>query len=151
MPAVTITPTDLAPFAAIPDEKATAMIADALGLAAQVAPCILEVDFKHPDAAKAVLRGAILRWHDSGSGAAASKTWGPYSETLDTRTPRRAMFWPSEIEQLQSMCATSTGAFTIDAVPCDPAILHADICTVNFGGYCSCGAWLTGRLPLYEQ
>lgn len=151
MPAVTITPDDLAPFASIPDEKAEAMIADALAMAGLVAPCITDEDFAHPDAAKAVIRGAILRWHEAGTGAVQQQTAGPYGQTLDTRQPRRSMFWPSEIEQLQSMCATDgSGAFSIDTVP-SAVIIHADICALNFGAqYCSCGAVLTQSLPLYE-
>lgn len=42
------------------------------------------------------------------------------------------------------------GAFAIDTAPVR-ALVHADICTLNFGGlYCSCGAVLTGLYPLLE-
>ena len=40
VPAVTVTPEDLAPFAEIPGGKAEAMIADAMAMARLVAPCI---------------------------------------------------------------------------------------------------------------
>jgi len=43
--AVTLTPEDLEPFATIELAKAEAMIGDALALAAQVAPCIVEAEF----------------------------------------------------------------------------------------------------------
>lgn len=156
MPAVQISTEDLAPFATIADDKAEAMIADALALAKQIAPCIAQDEFAYADAAKAVIRGAILRWNEAGTGALAQRTAGPYSEVLDTRQTRRAMFWPSEIEQLQSMCASSaSGAFAVDTAPGatvgGAVIVHSDICALNFGAdYCSCGAILTQGLGLYE-
>ncbi len=111
---------DLRPFAPDIDEaKAEAMIADAVAIAASIAPCILDDSFVHAAAAKAILRGAILRWNEQGSGAlsANSETVGPFGRTLsmDTRTPRRAMFQPSEITTLQRLCRTAGrgGAYTI--------------------------------------
>lgn len=107
MPAVSITASDLEPFAEIPAAKAAAMIADALAMAAQAAPCILDSDFAHPDAAKAVIRGAILRWHAADSGAITQQTAGQYSMTIDSNTRRNGMFWPSEIRDLRRLCASS--------------------------------------------
>lgn len=117
--AVSITLADLTPFApTIEPAKAAAMIEDALALAARVAPCILEDTFAHPAAAKAILRAAILRWHDAGNGAIVSQTAGPFSETIDTSRVRRGMFWPSEITQLQELCGRDErAAFTIDTAP----------------------------------
>jgi hypothetical protein len=137
--------------------KAQAMIDDASAIAVLVAPCLADEDdltAAQVAAVKAVLRGAIIRWNDAGSGAIASETAGPFSQTLDTRQQRKAMFWPAEIEQLQQICS-GTGAggiFSIDTVPgCGP-VIHADICALNFGAtYCSCGAVLTGMWPLWEQ
>ena len=88
MAAVTVVPADLAPFADIDPVKAQAMIDDALALAAVTAPCILSSDFEHAAAAKAIIRGAILRWNDSGSGALSTVTTGPFGAGTDTRTPR---------------------------------------------------------------
>ncbi|MGX6508282.1 hypothetical protein [Rhodococcus sp. SJ-2] len=153
MAAVAITVDDLLPFAPDIDEaKATAMIEDALALAAVIAPCILDAEFENPGAAKAILRGAVLRWNDSGSGAIVSQAAGPFSRTVDTSNPRKSLFWPSEIEQLQKLCqSASAGVFTIDTVPGSGVANHADICSLNFGAtYCSCGAWLTGGEPLWE-
>lgn len=153
MPAVTITVDDLRPFAPDIDEaKALAMIDDALALAARVAPCILSADFEHGAAAKAVLRGALLRWNDTGTGAVTSQTAGPFSQTIDTRQQRRPLFWPSEIEQLQELCggSESSGAFSLDTAPALGGG-HAETCSVFFGAtYCSCGAVLTGGYPLWE-
>lgn len=157
MPAVQLSLEDLAPFADIDPVKAQAMIEDAVALAARVAPCITTEGFEYPAAARAVLRAAVLRWHEAGSGALSqrSETTGPFgrAESYDTRQQRRGMFWPSEIEQLQGLCRSheSLGAFTIDTVGVSAAV-HADICSLNFGAtYCSCGAVLTGAYPLYED
>lgn len=153
MPAVAITPSDLEPFATIDDAKAGAMIADALAMAALIAPCITESEFAHADAAKAVIRGAILRWHEAGNGAVVQQSAGPFQQTLDNRQPRRALFWPTEIDALQKMCqdTSESGAWGYDTVPCGTAE-HADICTLNLGGnYCSCGAILTMYAPLWEN
>jgi hypothetical protein len=102
-------------------------------------------------ALKAILRGAILRWNDAGSGAKSSVTTGPFSETIDTTVSRRGMFWPSEITSLQSICSDglSGKVFSIDTVSFNG--VHAATCSINFGAaYCSCGADIAG-FPLWEQ
>lgn len=114
--------TDLAAFADIEASQATAMIADAVALAVLVAPCLGDeggLTDHQKAAAKAILRGAILRWNDTGTGAFQSQAAGPYTVQMDTRQQRRAMFWPSEIEQLQEVCSggVNGGAFTIDTAP----------------------------------
>jgi hypothetical protein len=118
--AVTLTPADLAPFATIGAAKAQAMIDDAMALAARVAPCITDSTFAYDAAAKAILRGAILRWNESGTGAVSQQSAGPYQMSVDTRQQRRSMFWPSEIEQLQELCRDgdpTPQAFSIDTTP----------------------------------
>lgn len=115
---VFLTADDLSPFATIDTAKADAMIEDAEAMAVLVAPCITGVEFNNRDAVKAILRGAVLRWNDAGSGAmsAQSVTRGPFgeSQTYDTRQERRGMFWPSEISQLQSLCRLVGGsAYTV--------------------------------------
>lgn len=151
---IVIVPEDLAPFAEIPLAKAEAMIADAQAMALAVAPCIADVGFEHIDAAKAILRAAILRWNAADTGAVATQTAGPFSVQLDTTTRRGGLFWPSEIEQLQRLCRDSSDdgkAWSYDTVGgCGPQ--HADVCSVNFGAtFCSCGANLTQGLPLWEK
>lgn len=152
MAAVSLTPDDLVPFATIDGAKAQAMIDDAMALAARVAPCILDADFTYDAAAKAILRGAVLRWNDAGTGSVQYQMAGPFSQSIDTKQPRRGMFWPSEITDLQRLCTDqqSSGAFAVDTVPTDGVAMHADTCALNFGAtYCSCGAVLTGGYPLY--
>lgn len=99
---------DLEPFAAIPAGKAQALINDAEALAARVAPCLTTAtDAAVRAAAKAILRRAILRWNDIGSGALQSQTAGPFGVTLDTRQAGREGFWPSEEAALAALCADS--------------------------------------------
>lgn len=123
MAAVVLTPDDLAPFAEISAAKAQAMIEDVLAMAATVAPCILTAEFAHAGAAKAILRRAILRWNDEGTGALTTASVDDASFSFDNRTQSRRLFWPSEIEQLQNLCRESAtgGAFSIDQVPAVPA------------------------------
>jgi len=101
--------------------------------------------------AKLVLLGAVKRWAEAGAGAIQSQTAGPYNMTLDTRQRTGFNLWPSEITDLQAICATSpTGrlAFSIDTAP-GANVLHADICSLNFGAlYCSCGVDIAG-FPLF--
>lgn len=121
MPAL-ITPADLAPFAKIDPVKAAAMCDDALALAAVHAPCILQPDLDagKARAAKAIIRGAILRWNEAGAGAVVSQTAGSYSQTVDNRQARKGMFYPSEVDQLKKLCESDDrdgGAFSIDLLP----------------------------------
>lgn len=118
--------TDLRPFEPnIDAAKATLMITDALAMAQALAPCVFEPGFTNEAAAKAIIRGAILRWNDQGSGAAVQKsqTAGPFSqsETIDTRQNRKVAFWSSEITDLQSLCGGSASrkAFVVDTYPTD--------------------------------
>ena len=152
MPAVEITPADLAPFATIDAVKATAMIDDALARAALVAPCILSDDFAHAGAAKAIIRGAILRWNDSGSGAYTTEQTGPFAVTMDTRVERKGMFLLSELDELKALCPGGTSkAFAIDTAP-GAGPHHAPWCSLAFGAtYCSCGADLSGGGPIFGE
>lgn len=153
MSAVWIEPSDLAPFAEIPQAKAEAMIADALAMARLVAPCIDDVNFAYPDAALAIIRGAILRWNDAGSGVRTqvTETVGPFGLSESYQQPqRRALFWPSEIDQLKKLCSSGNKAWSYDTAPTTAAV-HAEICSLYFGAaYCSCGAVLAGA-PLWEN
>ncbi|WP_203236550.1 hypothetical protein [Nocardia panacis] len=115
---------DLEPFSPGLDKaKVALMVADAVATAGVVAPCLRDMAVTAPEypAAKALIRGAILRWLDTGSGAAVQVSAGPYSQTLDTRQQRRSMFWPLEISDLQKLCrARRASAFTIDMTPVYP-------------------------------
>ena len=151
MPAVVFTIDDLTPFAHIEAMKAQAMIDDAMATAALYAPCILDDGFVHAAAAKAIIRAAILRWNDVGSGAFTSEQTGPFSATVDTRVARRSMFTGAEIDDLRKLCAEApSGAFDIDTISSSWLWFHADVCSLVFGAnYCSCGADIAG-FPLWE-
>lgn len=117
---VTLVVDDLLPFAPeIDPDKAAVMIEDALALAVAAAPCITDPEFEHAGAAKAIIRGAILRWNDAGSGAVTQLSAGSFQQTIDNRSERKRMFWPSEITDLQRLCGDRRvgGAFTIDTTP----------------------------------
>lgn len=151
-----IAPEDIAPFADIEADMLAAMIADVTAMAVLVAPCLgdeAELDDAQKAAAKAVLRGAILRWNDSGTGAFQSQTAGPFTVQMDTRQQRRGAFWPSEITQLQDICndGTTGGAFAVDTAPGFAGVLHAPTCSIYFSGTwgCSCGADIAG-VPIYD-
>ena len=152
MSAVEITPDDLAPFATIEPAKAQAMIDDALARASLVAPCILSDDFAQAGAAKAIIRGAILRWNDAGTGAFSHDQAGPFGVTIDTRVDRKGMFLASELDELRALCpGGSSKAFTIDTAP-GSGPHHAPWCSLAFGAtYCSCGADLSGAGPIFGE
>lgn len=108
-----LSPSDFAPWGTPQDAKLTALITDVQAKAAIVAPCLSLVDFKYPDAAKAILREAVLRRLEAGSGAVATKfvATGPFStsETFDTRS-LRGILQPKDIAELQELCKLNSGA-----------------------------------------
>src|SRR6185312_425838 len=129
---------DLTPFATIDDDKAEAMLADAEALAIVSAPCLADADALSDQqlaAVKAVLRAAVLRWAESGTGAVSSQTAGPYGQVVDTRQARRTMFWPSEITALQKICTAPTdgGAFSIDTAAASPIRFRSVLTGVSEG------------------
>lgn len=144
---------DLDPFAEIDPIKATAMIEDAEALALTAAPCLESttpaLTAGQLASIRAILRGAILRWNEAGTGAMQSQTAGPFAVQVDTRQTRRGMFWPSEISQLQAICGTTGGgaAWALDTMA--SATSHLATCARSLGAtYCDCGADIAGY-PIY--
>lgn len=95
------------------------LLRDGLAMARMIAPCIDDPDFAFVDAASAIIRGAVIRWAESGSGAVQSEqlTAGPFgqSTTFDTRQTRRSLFYPSEKTELEKLCKqNATGVFSVD-------------------------------------
>lgn len=133
------------------------MLAGANAKAKRIAPCLADDADPAPtadqlDEAKLVLLGAIIRWAQAGSGALQQQAAGPFSVTTDTRQRGGYNLWPSEIEQLQSICrgGSNSGAFSIDTAGPD-LTNHAPWCALAFAAlYCSCGADIAGY-PIYEQ
>lgn len=155
--ALYIEPGDITPFADIEPGRLAAMIEDAEAQAVMVAPCLETPSDLSPmqqAAVKAVLRAAILRWNDAGSGAITQQTAGPFSVTQDTRQSRRGAFWPSEISDLQRICsqvggADSAKAWNISVGPAGVGAVHVPWCSTAWGASCSCGADIAG-FPIYE-
>lgn len=98
-----LTPADLGAFEDIDAVKAAAMIEDAEALAINAAPSLLgDLNWWQKSAVKAVLRIAILRWNDAGSGALTQETIGPYSAAYDTRQFRYGLT-DGEIKRLKTI------------------------------------------------
>lgn len=97
------------------------LIRDGLAMARMVAPCIDDDEFVYGDAATAIIRSAVLRWAESGSGAVTTEqdTAGAFSHQVvyDTRSARRSLFFPSEIKKLEALCSTATGVGAVDTIP----------------------------------
>ena len=158
LPTAPITAADLQKFDA-DLETATAgdMIRTAWVRALRFAPCLKEEDFDDEadlEIVKDVLRGAILRWAERGSGAVTQRNAGEYGETL--KASDTALFRPQEIRDLQSLCSgyRKRGlATTISTIPTGYDIVqHAEWCAWNFQAnpsFCDCGALLSGDgLPI---
>lgn len=121
-----LTPADLAAFATIDEGKAREMIADVEAMAALAAPCITDPEFRADEAltgaAKAIIRQAVLRRNEAGTGALSQFGAGSFQGSVDTRSPIRGLLWPSEITQLRELCAQFTGtgedqAFMVNMIP----------------------------------
>ena len=101
-----LTPDDLKNFATIAPAKAQEMIDDAIGEAAFHAPCTWNGDFFPAHLrgfVKSKLRGAVLRWNEAGTGAVTlRRSTMSYGQTIDTRQPRKGMFFQAEIDQLKA-------------------------------------------------
>lgn len=142
---------DLAPFKVIDSTKAAAMIADVEALAINAAPGLKEeLDATQLATVKAILRAAVLRWDDAGSGGVQQQTAGPFGLTVDTRQGRYGQLWPSEESALQKIVAGTRGkAFTVDMVGAISSA-HLPWCSQSLGAtYCSCGADIADQ-PIYE-
>ncbi len=113
------------------------MVDGANARAARVAPCLTwtgtPTEQPAPSSdqlaeAKLVLVGAVKRWAESGSGAVSQQTAGPFGMSVDTRQRAGFNLWPSEIEALQEICASSaTGrAYEVDTAPAGAGVLGVD-------------------------
>lgn len=154
--AIIITASDL-PSDVQSHELVDAMVLGANAKASRVAPCLASTDpVPSPsllDEARLILIGAVKRWAEAGSGALSTQTAGPFSMGLDTRQRTGFHLWPSEITDLQALCATESAgrqAFSLDTAP-TTSTAHLPWCDLMFGGTaCSCGADIAG-VPIYEQ
>lgn len=111
-----LTPEDLRPFLAADadTEKVAAMIEDAIAQAAIAAPCLHRDDLpEHVRlAARAILRGVVLRWHERGLSNAVTQATEQVSavgfqHSRTTTTESRGsgrLLWPSEIADHEVLC-----------------------------------------------
>lgn len=123
MPQPVLSTQDLIPFADISALKAQAMVDDVLALSARVAPCLATTeDAGVIAAAKAILRGVVLRWHETGVSSYAAQTQGPPGYPVSPTRERRNLLWPSEIDALQELCGGSGTAsvYTLSLAGPDP-------------------------------
>lgn len=86
------------------------MLATAWARAIDAAPCLGDEEAEplsdvEVQIVRDVLRSAVLRWHDRGSGAHSQRTAGEYGETL--RAGDTNLFRPNEIRDLHKVCGTS--------------------------------------------
>lgn len=121
-----LTPDDLKAFVDIETSKAEQIIADVEAMASMAAPCLKDDEFQNDDAyfgaAKAIIRQAVLRRNDAGTGAVTQAGAGPFQQTIDNRNPIRGLLWPSEITQLRDLCSQFRGetqdrAYTVSMIP----------------------------------
>lgn len=108
-------------------DKLDALIGDVLSQAVVVAPCLDAAEFAYARAAKAILREAVLRRLDAGSGALTTRQQGtgPFSqmEVIDQRS-NRTILRPADISQLQALCSLHNGEVEgprLGAINLDPA------------------------------
>ena len=146
-------------------------IEDVAADAIRVAPCLSDLDRLVPDPValervqgqvRAVLRAAVLRRVEANSAGSTvvtrTQTVGPWSESEQAAQTQQAkgLLWPSEISSLQGICRDISGgiagrAFAVDTATSDAANGHLPWCSIAWGDWCSCGAYLTvGRVPLWE-
>jgi hypothetical protein len=105
-----ISAADLAPFATIDPAKADAMIEDAEALAVLAAPALEQagdLSTTQLAAVKAILRTALLRWDEAGTGAVTTQATGPFSMALDTRAPRYGGLTNGEVYRLRRVISGS--------------------------------------------
>lgn len=110
--AVLLTVGDLEPFGlSLTSGQLSVMIDDVTALAGQAAPCLSgDLPEGLAAAARAVLRGAVLRWAGEQSQENRQMMAGPYSIGPVPGSERKPLLWPSEITQLQAVCSAVSGA-----------------------------------------
>lgn len=138
MAAVELTAADLQTFdKELTVEQCEALIADGMAMATQIAPCIVESDFAHAAAAKAIIRAACLRWGSSGSGVSSVQdSSGPFAQTTTFSSgSRRSLFFPSEITALEALCRATRrrGAFAVDTAPPVSTSCTESTCSFIYG------------------
>jgi hypothetical protein len=116
-------PDDVTPLVDIELARLAVLIEDAETFATMAAPPLadpLTLTEQQRAQVKTILRRAVVRESDSGTGAKTQESAGVYSYTVDTRTARSVSFLTEEEQDaLRGMVGLgrSTTAFTIDLTP----------------------------------
>lgn len=109
---MTLVPADFDAFGVDRPALLVPYIADVLALARIEVPELDAADFEYADAARSILRQAVLRRLDAGTGVRTAHTegTGPFSETtvIDNRR-RTTILTPAEIADLQQLGALHRG------------------------------------------
>lgn len=150
-------PADVMPFTDVDTDRLAILIEDAEVFATMAAPPLadpLPLTDSQRAQVKTILRRAVIREADAGSGAKTQETAGPYSYTVDTRKSTDVSFLTEEEEDaLRGVVGIvkSTQAFNTDVTSAGYS-LHLPWCDLMFGGLtCSCGVSLTGSYPIFEM
>lgn len=154
-------PGDITPLVDVDPGRLAILIDDAETSATmpKVAPALAEPDLltaAQRAQVKTILRRAVVREAEAGTGAKTQEVAGPYSYTVDTRTANRTSCLTEEEEDaLRSIVgiSKSTQVFSLDVTPSTVSPSnHLPWCDLQFGGLiCTCGVALTGYYPLYEM
>lgn len=147
-------PEDVFPFVEVDLARLVILIEDAEVFATMVVPTLTEPSSISADQrrqVKTILRRAVIREADAGTGSKVQESAGPYSYTVDTRSLRGASFLTEDEEEtLRTICGVgrSNQVFSVDVTP--TLTEHLPWCDLMFGGVtCTCGASLAGY-PIYE-
>lgn len=109
-----LTVDDLSALTSASPAALAVMIADVSAAAVSAAPCLNgDLPESARAAARAVLRGAVLRWADYTTRDERQMTAGPFTLGQAAGSgggaERRALLWPSEIQSLQRVCSNASG------------------------------------------
>lgn len=116
-------PADVTPLVEVDPDRLVILIEDAETFATMAAPPLAAPDAlteQQRAQVKTILRRAVVRESDSGTGAKVQEAAGPYSYTVDTRSTRTVSFLTDEEEDaLRSLVGLgrSNTAFNTDVTP----------------------------------
>ncbi len=116
-------PADFTALVELEPERLVILIEDAETFATMAAPPLAAPDAlteQQRAQARTILRRAVVRESDSGTGAKVQEVAGPYSYSVDTRTAGRVSFLTDEEEDaLRGVVGLvkSTQAFNTDVTP----------------------------------
>lgn len=105
---------DVAPLTTTSPMVLSIYIEDVWAQAVVEAPCLASPTLPDhlKDAAKAILRQAVLRWARAGDGGVTTeqKTAGPFSQTTTFAARGEGRLFPQEVTRLQKLCLTHSAA-----------------------------------------